>query len=210
MKIPIPTFIRWYPFASLLLSGILIAFFTFTYHYLKINYFKVETHVPVTVSGVHHMGSDYLISHFSVNREVGDRVAPSGGSGIVCCLMIPKMWTPGLTADVRWEVRHIIRQSDGITPAREDLVGIYHAQVPVEEYADGDRIWVHFFPKGRARIVVNPFGPEGEQHPIRWDDPGAAQKATAGIVVESFYTAQELAELERKITRDRKKYGDWR
>lgn len=210
MKVPIPNFIRWYPFASLLLSGLLIAFCAFTYHYLKINYFKVETHIPVTVSAVHHMGSDYLISHFSVNREVGDNVAPSGGSGIVCCLMIPKKWTQGLSADVRWEVRHIIRESDGITPAREELVGIYRAQVPVEAYAEGDRFWVHFFPEGRVRIVVNPFGPQGEQHPIRWGDSGAAQKATAGVMVESFYTDQELADLERKTARDRKKHGDWR
>ena len=210
MKFPIPNFIRWYPIASLVLSGILVAFCTFTYDYLKINYFNVETHIPVTVSGVHHMGSDYLISHFSINREIGDNIAPSGGSGIVCCLMIPKKWSPGLTADVRWEVRHIIREPDGITVAREELVGIYRAQVPVEAYADSDRVWVHFFPAGRARIVVNSYGPEAAQHPIQWGDSGAGQKATVGVVVESLYTAKEISDSEHETARDRKKYGDWR
>ena len=210
MKIPIPNFIRWYPIASLLLSGILVAFSTFTYHYLKINYFKVETHTPVTVSGVHHMGSDYLISHFSINKAIGDNVARSGSSGIVCCLMIPKKWSPNLTADVRWEVRHVIREPDGIKIAREELVGIYRTQVPVETYAEADRLWVHFFPEGRVRIVVNSYDPESAQHPIQASDSSASEKATVGIIVESFYTAEELSELDREIARDRKKYGDWR
>ncbi|MFS2212932.1 DUF3304 domain-containing protein [Telluria sp. Tellsp104] len=210
MKIPIPNFIRWYPVTSILLSGILIAFSIFTYNYLNINYFNVETHIPVTVSGVHHMGSEYLISHFSVNKEIGDNISRSGSSGIVCCLMIPKKWSPGLTADVRWEVLHVILQPDGIQVAREELVAIYRAQVPVEAYSEGDRFWVHFFPEGRVRIVVNSFAPEAEQHPIRWGDPDASKKATVGAVVDTFYTAEEMADLERRIERDKKKYGDWR
>jgi hypothetical protein len=188
----------------------MFALFTFTYQYLKINYFNVETHIPVTVSGVHHMGSDYLISHFSVNREIGDNIAPSGSSGIVCCLMIPKKWSPGLKADVRWEVHRIIRKPDGITKAGEGIVAIYRAQAPVEAYVEADRFWVHFFPEGRVRIVVNPFGPEGEQHPIRWGDTEASRNATAGTIVKSLYTADEIADLERETANDRKKYGDWR
>jgi hypothetical protein len=210
MKIPIPNIIRWYPIASLLLSGIFFAFCTFTYHYLKINYLKVETHIPVTVSGVHHMGSDYLISHFSINREIGDNIAPSGGSGIVCCLMIPKKWFPGLTADVRWEVWHIIRQPDGISVEREELVAIYRAQVPVEPYADTGELYVHFFANGRVRIVVSDFGPEGKQHPIASGDSEASQMATAGKIIESFYTKEELAEIERETSRERAQFGDWR
>ena len=210
MKIPIPNFIRWYPVASILLSGILIAFCTFTYNYLNINYFNVETHIPVTVSGVHHMGSEYLISHFSVNKEIGDNISRNGSSGIVCCLMIPKKWSPGLTADVRWEVLHIIFQPDGIQVAREELVAIYRAQVPVEPYVDTGDFYVHFFADGRARIVVSNYGPEGKQHPIQWDDAEASRTATAGAVVESFYTKEELAELDRETARDRAKFGDWR
>lgn len=210
MKIPIPNFIRWYPVASLILTGILTAFCSFSYHYLKINYFHVETHIPVTVSGVHHMGSDYFISQFVINKKVGDRVSQSGSSGTVCCLMIPRKWSPGLKADVRWEVRHIIRQADGIEIEREEVVAIYRAQVPVEEYAEGDRLWAHFFAEGRVRLVVSPFGPEGEQHPIRWGDPQATQTAAVGAVVTSLYTADEIAELERETARERKEFGDWR
>jgi hypothetical protein len=107
-------------------------------------------------------------------------------------------------------VRHVIKEPDGITVAREEVQAIYRAQVPVETYEDADRFWVHFFPGGRARIVVSPFGPEGERHPIRQDDSQASKKSTIGEVTQSFYTAKEMAEMDAKIARDRKKYGDWR
>jgi hypothetical protein len=211
MKIPIPKFFRWYPVMSLLLTGILFALFMFLYDYFKINYFKVETHIPVSLTGIHHMGSDYRIDHFYVNKEIGDTVDESGGGGgIVCCLMLPKKWYPGLKAEVRWEVRHIIRPSDPALPETEEVAGLYRAQVPVEAYVEADRFWVHFFPQGRVRIVVSPIGPYGEQHPIRWDDINAAQNAVVGSAIKALFTAEEIAESARVAARDRKKYGDWR
>jgi hypothetical protein len=211
MKIPIPNFLRWYPVMSLLLTGILFALFMFLYDYLKVNYFKVETHIPVSITGVHHMGSDYRISDFYVDKYWGGVVGESGGGGgSVCCIMLPKKWRPGLTADVRWEVRHIIKPSNPATPETEETAAVYHARVPVEKYVEADRFWVHFFPQGRVRIVVSQIGPYGEQHPIQFSDTQAIQKATAGQVVDALFTSEEIAELERQAKRDRKKYGDWR
>lgn len=196
---------------SLLLAGILFAFFTFLYNYLKINYFKVETHIPVSVTGVHHLGSDYRIADFYVDKYNGGTVGESGGGGgIVCCLMLPKKWYPGLKADVRWEVRHIIRPSDPALPETEEVAALYHAQVPVEAYVEPSHFWVHFFPQGRVRIVVSDTGPYGKGHPIQFDDMQAIQKAAAGSVVKALFTTEELAEFEHEAARDRKKYGDWR
>lgn len=211
MKIPIPNFLRWYPITSLLLTGILFALFMFLYNYFNINYFNVETHIPVSLTGVHHMGSDYRIDHFYVNKEIGDTIDESGGGGgIVCCLMLPKKWYPGLKAEVRWEVRHIIRSSNPALPETEEVAGLYRAQVPVEAYVEADRFWVHFFPQGRVRIVVSPIGPYGELHPIRWDDINAGQNAAVGSAINALFTAEEIAESERVAARNRKKYGDWR
>lgn len=113
-------------------------------------------------------------------------------------------------ADLRWEVRHIIRSSDPAVPETEDTAAFYHARVPVEKYIEADRFWVHFFPQGRARIVVSQIGPYGEQHPIQFNDTKAIEKATAGQVVKALFTSEEIAELELQVKRDRKKYGDWR
>jgi hypothetical protein len=211
MKIKIPNFLRWHPIMSLLLAGILFFLFTFLFNYFNINYLKVETHIPVSITGVHHMGSDYRISDFYVDKYYGGAVGESGGGGgIVCCIMLPKKWHPGLTADVRWEVRHIIKTSNPATPETEEVAALYHARVPVEKYVEADRFWVHFFPQGRARIVVSQTGPYGEQHPIQFSDMQAVQKATTGLVVKALFTSEEIAESERQAALDRKKYGDWR
>lgn len=179
----------------------------FLYNY----FFKVETHIPVSITGVHHMGSDYRISDFYVDKYYGGAVGESGGGGaIVCCIMLPKKWHPGLKADVRWELRHIIRPSDAATPETEEAVGFYHAQVPVESYTKPGDFYIHFFPGGRVRIVVSEFTPTAKQHPIQGDDALASQTATAGSLVKSLFTAEEIAEFGRESARDRAKYGDWR
>ncbi|NIA53112.1 DUF3304 domain-containing protein [Massilia sp. TW-1] len=211
MKIPIPNFLRWYPVMSLLLAGILVALFMFLYDYLKVNYFKVETHIPVFSIGVHHMGSDYRIPDFYVNKYSAGSVGESGGGGgMVCCFMLPKKWYPGLKADVRWELRHITRESSGSGAKTEEVAGFYRAQVPVEAYAKPGDFYVHFFPGGRVRIVVSEFSITGKEHPIQGDDPLASQTATPGSPIKSLFTAEELAEFEREFARDKAKYGDWR
>ena len=94
--------------------------------------------------------------------------------------------------------------------AGEELVGIYRAQVPVESYMDTGDFYVHFFPNGRVRIVVSNFSPDSKQHPIQGGDLEAGRSATAGVVVDSFYTKEEMAELERETSRERAQFGDWR
>ena len=211
MKLPIPNFIRWYPVMSLVLTGVLLALATFLYHYFEINYFRVETHIPVSLTGVQHLGSDYRISDFYVDKYSGGTVGESGGGGsIVCCLMLPKKWYPGLKAEVRWEVRHIIRPSDPALPETEEVAGLYRAQVPVEAYVEAAHFWVHFFSQGRVRIVVSDTGPYGKEHPIQFEDTQAVQRATTGSAIKTLFTTEELAALEREAARDRKKYGDWR
>jgi hypothetical protein len=175
------------------------------------NYYKVDKFIPVSLTGVHHMGSDYRIAEFYVDKYSGGAVGEGGGGGsMVCCVLLPKKWYPGLKAYVRWEVRHIIRPTDPATPETEEVAGIYHARVPVEPYREVGDFYVHFFSKGAARIVVSEFGPHGQQHPIQSSDSLAGQAATVGSPIKSLFTAEELAEFEREAVRDRAKNGDWR
>jgi len=206
MRVPIPNFIRWYPIMSLILLGTFSALITFIY-----NYYKVDNYIPVTLTGVQHMGSDYRIADFYVDKYNGGTVGESGGGGSrVCCLMLPRKWHPGLKANVRWEVRHIIRPSDPALPETEEVAGLYHAQVPVEAYDEPEKFWVHFFPQGGVRIVVSPFGPYGEQHPIQFGDTQAVQQATVGFAVKALFSPEEIVELERQHARDNKMFGGWR
>jgi hypothetical protein len=206
MKFSTPNFIRWYPILSLVLACTVLGSCIVTY-----NYFKVDDRIPVSIIGVQHLGSDYLIDRFYINKSGGGNVGEGGGGGgMVCCLTLPKKWNPALKADVRWEVHHIIRTASPTTPDTAEVEGIYHAQVPVEPYAKPDDFYVHFFPNGRVRIVVSSVASDGEQHPIRWGDSQASRTATAGTAVREIFTAKELVEIQREIDLKRKKYGDWR
>jgi hypothetical protein len=157
------------------------------------------------------MGADYRIAEFYVDKYNGGAVGESGGGGsVVCCVLLPKKWYPGLTSDVRWEVRHILKPTDPTIPETEEVSGFYHARVPVEPYTKVGDFYVHFFSNGAARIVVSEFGPYGEKHPIQRSDSSANQAATVGSAVRSLFTPEEIGELEREAARNRAKYGDWR
>lgn len=206
MNVRIPNIIRWYPVMSTIVGCAVIGSCMFLY-----NYYKKDNRIPVALIGVHHFGSDYLISTFFVDGYGGGNVSEGGGGGgILCCVTIPRKWKPGLTAQVRWEVRHIIRRTDPTAEQVAEIDGIYQAKAPVEAYVEPGDLYVHFFPNGRVRIVVSETSPSGEQHPIQRGDARASETATAGSVIKTLFTAEEIAESERETARERAKYGDWR
>ena len=167
---------------------------------------------PASLTGVHHLGPEYVINRFYVNQSIGDNIGESGGGGsMVCCMTLPQKWRPSISVDVRWEVHHIIiRSTDPKRPDTAELEGIYQAQVPVEEYAEPGDFFVHFFPNGRVRVVVSNFHSNDESHPIRQGDTKAIQTAIRGKPIKALFTEEELAEGLKKIEAHRRKYGDWR
>ena len=166
---------------------------------------------PASLIGVHHLGSEYLIHRFFIEKSIGDNIDEDGGGGsIVCCMTLPRQWRPSISVDVRWEVHHIIRSADPKLPDTAELEGIYQAQVPVEEYTKPGNFFVHFFPNGRVRVVVSSFASHSEWHPVREGDKKAIRAAMQGKVIKALFTDQELAKQSKLIEADRKKYGDWR
>ena len=205
MSPPILNFVRWYPVISLILASALFSVCSVIY-----NYYKVDSHIPITLTAVHHLGSDYRISEYYVDKFGGNSVNERGYSGIICCRMLPRNWTYGLRANVRWEVRHIITSPDPATPKTEEVVGIYQAQVPVEKYFKPDRLWVHFFPKGRVRLVVSPDDSDSENHPTFPNDEQAAARGTIGTANDTLFTEEEITAFTQDTSAQRKKSGGWR
>lgn len=206
MKLFIPSFLRWRIAALLVfisaMSGVGVVIY---------KSFKVDKNFATTLTGVHHLGSDYIINKFYIDKRINDNVGEGGGGGSrVCCLSLPKKWSPALTADVRWEVVHISRASDPSGQDTGKIEGIYRAQVPIEQYAKSGNFYVHFFPGRRARIVISETPSFSEDHPVQPDSGRATDNATVGYPIESMFTDEELAENQREIDRDRKKFGGWR
>lgn len=206
MKISSGIYFRRKFAVSFLLLGAAVGFF-----FLLNGKPKASDSSPASVIGVHHLGPNYLINRFYINKSIGDNVGEEGGGGSqVCCIELPNKSTRKLTADVRWRVHRIMRSPDPASPETEVLEGVYQAQVPVEPYVEPGDFYVHFFPGGRVRIVVSSYTSDGKLHPIRSDDTQAIQGATRGHAVDAIFSKQDLVELQREIDRDREKYGDWR
>jgi hypothetical protein len=166
---------------------------------------------PAAVIGVHHFGPDYWVDRFYIEEYINDNIGEGGGGGsIACCVTLPRQWRPSLSVDVRWKVHHIVRSTNPKVEDTAELEGIYHAQVPVEEYARPGDLFVHFFPNGRVRILVSSAASNSDLHPIRQGDVKAIRKAIEGKPVKALFTDQELARRLKMFEDDRKKYGDWR
>lgn len=206
MKIRIPNIIRWHPVLSVTVASFFLSVCITLY-----KSFKTDDRMLATLIGVHHLGEEYRINRFYIDKYIGDNVGQGGGGGgSVCCIKIPKKWNSTLTADVRWEVHHIIKTDHPALEEAAEVEGMYQAQVPVEPYDEPGDFYVHFFPKGRVRIVVSPVSSDGGQHPIQRGDKQAILSATPGSLITALFSAEELADAKREDARDRKKYGDWR
>lgn len=170
--------------------------------------------IAVGLYGVHHMGPNFNISEFYVDRYNGMNVGrEGGGGGEVCCVLLPKKWRPGMVVELRWAVTDWSKvDPNGIDGEAYKSVTdqFFKAMVPVEKYQTPARIFVHFFAGGKARVVSSFPGPENREHPVQKDDPHAADSATVGQVVDNTFTKEELAEMDREREKRNAFFGDWR
>jgi hypothetical protein len=206
MKTIEPTNLRRYLFQAIFLISILFEFFTpLDCHAV------VHDNVAVSLIGVHHLGPDYLIQKFYINKTIGDNVGEGGGGGsMVCCITLPRKWQRSLVVDVRWEVARIIRRStNSDLPDVGEIEGIYQAQVPVEQYTEPGNFSVHFLPNGHVYVVVNPTESENK-HTTGSSDTPAVQTATKGQMIKALFTPQEIIERKKAANNDRNNYGGWR
>ena len=115
-----------------------------------------KRYLNVSLGGVNHTGQ-YLYS-FSVNGYFGGNVNKyAGGSAGICCVRIPRIWRPGLTVDIQYD----LLINDGKDDNWKTKKG-----VPVEPYTEPGSVYVHFFPNDEIRVVVSNPGPRSTLHPI--------------------------------------------
>ncbi len=147
--------------------------------------------------GVHHLSSDFLISEFYVNKYGGIGVQrEGGGSGEICCIMIPRRWRPGLVVEVRWRVEDWSHaQSTEIEVGNYKSIqpaGMYIARVPVEKYVEAYSLYVHFFPNGRVRVFTTPYSVLHPNHPVSYGPKAQDTSTTAGLPIAEMFTQAEM------------------
>jgi hypothetical protein len=115
--------------------------------------------ISASVRGYSHHIENSIYS-FTVNGAMGSPLGTDGGgSASSCCVVLPARWRPGLTATV--EVEYSTPQGGPSPPPPRTF------EVPVEEYTEQNRgaLQVHFYPRGKVRIVVSRYSPGHPKYP---------------------------------------------
>lgn len=113
------------------------------------------------------------IQEFYVNGQWGGNLGiGEGGGSNVCCVVMPKKWKPGLTAEVEW------RRSDcGIrNPENERCPSNINKKwqfktlkttVPIGFYDRPYTAYVAFLPNDEVKIYITPVGLANPEHPAK-------------------------------------------
>jgi hypothetical protein len=144
-----------------------------------------RTYIPVGITGMHHMGTDFSVTEFYVNGYSGSNVGREGGGGSnYCCVLLPERWRGGLVAELRWSVADWSKEKK-----EETQLGIYQsitlkcfkAYVPIEKYfGTPGQLYIHFFSKGGAWIISSDVGSGATTHPIPGENSPPVQAVTFG------------------------------
>jgi len=120
-----------------------------------------EEKIGVSYLGLNH--TDKSIVSVIVNDEGGvlDVSAHGGGGKIVCCVMLPRKWKPGLTATIKWQNdgdwlldakgKEVIRNGKRVyvpAPWKERTV-----EVP--KYEAMGEFYIVFFPNDEVKVAVS-------------------------------------------------------
>ncbi|WP_370680030.1 DUF3304 domain-containing protein [Comamonas sp. GB3 AK4-5] len=119
-----------------------------------------ESSYPANIIGYNH--TDKSIGDFFVNGYGGGFLdAHKGGGVFVCCISIPKKWSPDQKVTIKWTNDH--------------GKSFQERTIPIPEYKESGQFDVHFLYNGEIKVFVTPMslwhpdsplkGPEAEMTP---------------------------------------------
>ncbi|MFY9996916.1 MAG: DUF3304 domain-containing protein [Leclercia sp.] len=128
---------------------------------------------------VYNHGPDNIVV-VQVDGYGGPKANPYGGGGGYCCVMVPDVWKPGLTAQVTWTSD----PNSWIDPRNipDDHKSHYQRHGPITvdverwEKGQGCGFDVHIFPCDKVRIVRSCHGPASSEYPVQ-PEPDGVKKA---------------------------------
>ncbi|WP_198173384.1 DUF3304 domain-containing protein [Cupriavidus sp. USMAA2-4] len=115
-----------------------------------------KAYINASIGPVNHT-SQFLYG-FTVNGQFGANARAYGADiASTCCVRLPRVWRPGLTIDIRYD----LTLDNGSKHNWKTKKG-----VPVEPYTEPGSVYVHFFPDDQIRVVVTNWAPNAAEHPI--------------------------------------------
>lgn len=132
------------------------------------------------LDGVNHTSA--AINRFSVNGYGGANISPYGYGGGMCCVMLPRVWRPGLVMKVEWESDPHASVTGKKFPGFEDREKFlawkkevesgferHSAIVPLPPY-DNDGLCsleVHFLPCNQVKVTTSCWAYPSPNSPIK-------------------------------------------
>jgi hypothetical protein len=108
-----------------------------------------------------------------IGIEVGFLGAGSGGGGRSCCILVPRVWPPGMVVNVTWE--------SWITKTRQTLTRV----VPVPKYdaKTASTFDVHFLHNGEVKVFVAQYTLGHRDYPLK----GKEAEMKPGVPLEIIW-----------------------
>ncbi|WP_454757518.1 DUF3304 domain-containing protein [Cupriavidus campinensis] len=114
---------------------------------------------PISVEMVGYNHTDVGIYAFEVDGHGGPNIgAHKGGGKFTCCVTVPRVYKPGMTAKVRW-----LHRIDDVPQERI---------VPVPPYGPEEigRVAVHFLRDGNVKVFVTMMALRHPDYPLKGDE----------------------------------------
>ena len=114
------------------------------------------------------------VQDFYVDDQWGSNIPPYGGGGKTsCCVVLPKIWRPGLVVKIDWKMGDWTVPWSKLEPLTIEersaccwVTRTLSKIVPVEPYGpDGGRFQVFFLPNDEVKVWVSTYDLGHENHP---------------------------------------------
>ena len=120
-----------------------------------------EEKIGVSYLGLNH--TDKSIVSVIVNDEGGvlDVSAHGGGGKIVCCVMLPRKWKPGLIVTIKWQEGGTFQRDEKGAVVKKNGVPVViegpwkERTVEVPKYEAMGEFYIVFFPNDEVKVAVS-------------------------------------------------------
>lgn len=109
------------------------------------------------VASYNHTTNTY-VSWLSVNGAAGPNSYPgTGGGGDACCVVLPRVWKPGMRVVVAWGYTIGLKDAD---EKRQTV------EIEVPKYAKPGTVNVHFYEGHRVKVIVSNCSLQHIDYPV--------------------------------------------
>lgn len=125
-----------------------------------------KTVVPASILAFNHT-QDRHLHILMINGALGPNADPQASGGkSACCVSLPRVWHPGLTAKVQWTYDRLLETDPLLPPQSQDI------EIP--RYDHPGNVHIHLYDNHKIKIAISncepghPFYPMDSEALLPW------------------------------------------